>query len=112
MPFGPDDRNRRRIEIEVPEHFDLQLASAGGEVSIDAGGASELDQQSIKPVRLLGENLVLYKDKGGTYGPALEAQLAEHGTANAFLLERAHESTYRVRAFRGAAAALRGRDPD
>jgi putative hydrolase len=30
----------------------------------------------------------------------------------AFLLERAHESTYRVRAFRGAAAALPGRDPD
>jgi putative hydrolase len=30
----------------------------------------------------------------------------------AFLLERGHESTYRVRAFRGAAAALRGRDPD
>jgi len=30
----------------------------------------------------------------------------------AFLLERAHESTYRVRAFRGAVAALRGRGPD
>jgi putative hydrolase len=30
----------------------------------------------------------------------------------AFLLERAHESTYRVRAFRGAAAALRRRDLD
>ncbi len=30
----------------------------------------------------------------------------------AFLLERAHESTYRVRAFRGAVAALSGRDPD
>ena len=30
----------------------------------------------------------------------------------AFLLERAHESTYRVRAFRGAAAALRARDHD
>jgi putative hydrolase len=30
----------------------------------------------------------------------------------AFLLERAHESTYRVRAFRGAVAALRGKDPD
>jgi putative hydrolase len=30
----------------------------------------------------------------------------------AFLLERGHESTYRVRAFRGAAAALRGRQPD
>jgi putative hydrolase len=30
----------------------------------------------------------------------------------AFLLERAHESTYRVRAFRTAAAVLRKRDPD
>ncbi|MCE3555892.1 PHP domain-containing protein [Pseudonocardia sp. RS11V-5] len=30
----------------------------------------------------------------------------------AFLLERAHESTYRVRAFRTAAAALRGKDPE
>ena len=30
----------------------------------------------------------------------------------AFLLERAHESTYRVRAFRGAAAMLRDKDPD
>jgi putative hydrolase len=30
----------------------------------------------------------------------------------AFLLERAHESTYRVRAFRAAAAVLRRRDPD
>ena len=30
----------------------------------------------------------------------------------AFLLERAHESTYRVRAFRTAAAALRGKDHD
>jgi putative hydrolase len=30
----------------------------------------------------------------------------------AFLLERAHESTYRVRAFRTAAATLRGKDPD
>lgn len=30
----------------------------------------------------------------------------------AFLLERAHESTYRVRAFRGAVAVLSARDPD
>ncbi len=30
----------------------------------------------------------------------------------AFLLERAHESTYRVRAFRGAVVALSRRDPD
>jgi len=31
-------------------------------------GASEFDRQTTKPVRLLGENLVLYKDLGGTYG--------------------------------------------
>jgi len=32
------------------------------------GGASELDQASIKPIRLMGEDLVLYKDLGGRYG--------------------------------------------
>ena len=31
-------------------------------------GASELDKAATKPVRLLGENLVLYKDLSGTYG--------------------------------------------
>src|ERR1700722_892674 len=31
-------------------------------------GASELDGVSTKPVRLLGEDLVLYKDIGGRYG--------------------------------------------
>ncbi|HUZ72978.1 MAG TPA: aromatic ring-hydroxylating dioxygenase subunit alpha [Stellaceae bacterium] len=31
-------------------------------------GASELDAAAIKPVRLLGEDLVLYKDLGGRYG--------------------------------------------
>jgi 5,5'-dehydrodivanillate O-demethylase len=31
-------------------------------------GESELDHVSTKPVRLLGENLVLYKDLGGRYG--------------------------------------------
>ena len=31
-------------------------------------GASEFEKQSIKPVRLLGENLVLYKDGSGTFG--------------------------------------------
>ena len=31
-------------------------------------GASELEQPGTKPVRLLGENLVLYKDLGGSYG--------------------------------------------
>ncbi len=29
---------------------------------------AELDDRPTKPVRLLGENLVLYKDKAGTYG--------------------------------------------
>jgi 5,5'-dehydrodivanillate O-demethylase oxygenase subunit len=32
------------------------------------GGASEFDSISVKPVRLMGEDLVLYKDLGGTYG--------------------------------------------
>ena len=31
-------------------------------------GASELEQPGTKPVRLMGENLVLYKDLGGRYG--------------------------------------------
>ena len=31
-------------------------------------GVSEFDQQSIKAMRLLGEDLVLYKDLSGTYG--------------------------------------------
>ena len=29
------------------------------------GGASELDDKPIKPIRLMGEDLVLYKDEGG-----------------------------------------------
>ena len=29
---------------------------------------AELDDHPTRPVRLLGENLVLYKDKAGTYG--------------------------------------------
>src|SRR5581483_8949138 len=32
------------------------------------GGASELDANPIKPIRLMGENLVLYRDKSGRYG--------------------------------------------
>jgi 5,5'-dehydrodivanillate O-demethylase oxygenase subunit len=32
------------------------------------GGASELDSNPIKAIRLLGEDLVLYKDQGGRYG--------------------------------------------
>src|SRR4029077_6151306 len=46
------------------------------------GGASELDTNPIKPIRLLGEDLVLYKDLGGQYGlldrhcPHLRADLS------------------------------------
>src|ERR671935_1140510 len=32
------------------------------------GGASELDKNPIKPIRLMGEDLVLYKDQGGCFG--------------------------------------------
>jgi 5,5'-dehydrodivanillate O-demethylase oxygenase subunit len=32
------------------------------------GAVAELEESSIKPVRLLGEDLVLYKDRGGRYG--------------------------------------------
>jgi 5,5'-dehydrodivanillate O-demethylase len=32
------------------------------------GGASELDRDPIKPIRLLGEDLVLYRDRGGRFG--------------------------------------------
>jgi 5,5'-dehydrodivanillate O-demethylase len=32
------------------------------------GGASEFDAISVKPIRLLGEDLVLYKDLSGTFG--------------------------------------------
>src|SRR6266436_1521892 len=32
------------------------------------GGASELDANPIKTIRLMGEDLVLYKDLGGRYG--------------------------------------------
>src|SRR5690349_17041211 len=32
------------------------------------GGASELDTNPIKPMRLMGEELVLYKDQGGRFG--------------------------------------------
>src|ERR1700740_626736 len=54
------------------------------------GGASELDAAPIKPVRLMGEDLVLYRDRAGRYGlvdrhcPHRRADLAygwveEHG---------------------------------
>ena len=32
------------------------------------GGVTEFDQVAIKPMRLLGEDLVLYRDRGGTFG--------------------------------------------
>src|SRR5262245_61744842 len=32
------------------------------------GGASQLEKEPIKAIRLMGEDLVLYKDLGGRYG--------------------------------------------
>jgi 5,5'-dehydrodivanillate O-demethylase oxygenase subunit len=32
------------------------------------GGATEFDRVAIKPMRLFGEDLVLYRDRGGTFG--------------------------------------------
>ena len=32
------------------------------------GGASELEKNPVKPIRLMGEDLVLYKDMSGTFG--------------------------------------------
>lgn len=32
------------------------------------GGVSEFDTKNVRPARLLGEDLVLYKDKSGTFG--------------------------------------------
>ena len=32
------------------------------------GGASELEKNPVKPIRLMGEDLVLYKDLSGTFG--------------------------------------------
>ena len=32
------------------------------------GGAAELDANPVKPIRILGEDLVLYRDLSGTYG--------------------------------------------
>lgn len=32
------------------------------------GAASEFDEKTTRPVRLMGEDLVLYKDRSGTYG--------------------------------------------
>src|SRR5260221_11147894 len=33
------------------------------------GGASAFDTISLKPIRLMGENLVLYRDLAGRFGP-------------------------------------------
>src|SRR6185312_4291700 len=32
------------------------------------GGASELEKESVKPIRLMGEDLVLYRDLNGQFG--------------------------------------------
>lgn len=53
----------------------LAAISAGSPVGdllrrywMPVAGESELDEKPVKPVRLLGEDLVLYRDQGGTLG--------------------------------------------
>ena len=37
-------------------------------IGIRSAGASEFDDNPIKPIRLMGEDLVLYKDLAGKFG--------------------------------------------
>ena len=46
-------------------------------------GAADFDQVSIKPIRLFGENLVLYKDLSGTFG-LVERQCAHRSADLAY----------------------------
>lgn len=59
-----DARNRLLTEVD-------QGTPMGGLLRrywMPIAAVSEFDDKSIKPVRLLGENLTLYKDLSGTYG--------------------------------------------
>ena len=59
-----DEQNRRLTQVgagtpmgELLRRYWMPIAAVG-----------ELDDKATKPVRLLGEDLVLYRDKAGTYG--------------------------------------------
>jgi 5,5'-dehydrodivanillate O-demethylase len=59
-----DEQNRRLAQVgagtpmgELLRRYWMPIAAV-----------AELDDKATKPVRLLGEDLVLYRDQGGTYG--------------------------------------------
>ena len=59
-----EEQNRRLTEVgagtpmgELLRRYWMPIAAV-----------AELDDKPTKPVRLMGEDLVLYKDKAGTYG--------------------------------------------
>ena len=56
-PLGRPDRDQRRRTNLLHRYW------------WPIGGSSKLAQPGTLPVRLLGENLVLYKDLGGRLGP-------------------------------------------
>jgi 5,5'-dehydrodivanillate O-demethylase oxygenase subunit len=59
-----DEQNRMLTQVgagtpmgELLRRYWMPIAAVG-----------ELDDKSMKPMRLLGENLVLYRDQAGNYG--------------------------------------------
>src|SRR5690348_819634 len=70
-------RRRRGIAMaEVAHRWELLTETGAGTPMGELlrrywwpiAGASEFDNPGTKPVRLMGEDLVLYKDLGGRYG--------------------------------------------
>jgi len=60
------DETRNRMLMEVgPE---TPMGNLLRRYWMPIGAVSEFDDKETKPVRLLGEDLVLYKDKSGTFG--------------------------------------------
>ena len=59
-----EERNRTLTQVGPGTHMGELLRRYWMPIA----GASELDSRSTKAVRLLCEDLVLYKDKGGRYG--------------------------------------------
>jgi 5,5'-dehydrodivanillate O-demethylase oxygenase subunit len=59
-----DEKNRLLTEVGPDKPMGRYLRRYWHPIA----GASEFDHQSVKPVRILGEDLVLYKDLGGEWG--------------------------------------------
>src|SRR6266436_8718930 len=59
-----EEQNRRLTEVGAGTPMGELLRRYGMPIA----AVAELDDKPTKPVRLMGEDLVLYKDKAGTYG--------------------------------------------